>query len=248
MARYAIALLIGLLAVAASAQPLVRAKPKPISSAASTPITQVQTKTFGASANSTTHTLTFTSTPTSGNLLVVCIVADDFMATAPSGWTKAGTGAQDFTGCYIIYKVAGASEPTSVTITIGSSTSCCMQGYEYSGIVSSSPLDQSAAATGQGTTTTINTGTTGTTSQAKELAVAVVAQSTAGSFTLRTVTGWSNTFVDLGSTDSSAVGTTCRINSSTKILAATGTQTTTATLSGNGSGHNNGVIATFLGN
>jgi hypothetical protein len=204
-------------------------------------ITQVQrAPLYISSANATTHTVTFGSTPTNGNLLVLAGASNDVIST-PAGWTLAVQGI-DFKDVKIFYKTAGVSEPTGVTVTIGSSTSCALVAWEYSGMAASSQLDKTASATAQGPTAH-GTGTTAATAQASELLIAVVG--TDGTNTMST-SGWSNSFTaELDGDTTGSAGFETYITTSSRIVSATATYTTTATTSTSGSTHDSGVIATF---
>jgi hypothetical protein len=202
--------------------------------------TNVQRKTYGSSSTSTNHTVTFDSTPTQNNLLVLRATCDDYATNISSGWTQAAS-ALDWTGTYIYYKVAGASEPSSVTLTIGSSTGCAMIADEWSGTAPSSPLDKTASAIGQ--SSPVSTGTTTTTVQADELAIAVVglSETPAG----HNVSAWNNSFTENANVATTASGTQVRVVGASRVLSATGAYTTAATITSPANNHSVGAIATF---
>ncbi len=124
----------------------------------------------------------------------------------------------------IAYKIAGAAEGTDVTVSVSASDDQTITIFEYSGIDTVSPLDQTAA--NAGTPTSCSTGTTPTTSTADELLIAGVGlNGTSG--------GWANTWSN-GFTQQSTVVSTVSIDnqksaSSTadRIVVATGAYETT---------------------
>lgn len=239
---FALVLLLPLTALAQSVVPYRGKAFKPPPAAGGSSFSEVQQKTLASATKNTSHTLTFDTTPTVNNLQVVCITADDYMASPPSGWTQA-VSAQDFTGTYIIYRVVPSSPSASVTVTLPTSVNCNLTGFEYSGCATASPLDVTASAIGQGVGNTISTGTTATTAQANEILVAVAGISSANA-TFATVTAWSNSFVEQAQIASTGGEVNVRQVVATLQVSATGAYTSTATLSG---GENGGVgaIATF---
>jgi hypothetical protein len=149
-------------------------------------VTRVQGNCRGVS-DSTTLTVTMTSTPTNGNLLVMAVGINDGTVSSVSEtgvtWTR-----QVYTGittygydAEIWAGVIGSSASQTITITLtgtylkASAADVC----EYSGLLSSGFLDQNATASGASSNS--STGTTGPTSQANELLagaiVATVSQS-----------------------------------------------------------------------
>lgn len=107
--------------------------------------TQIQkvnaTAVFGTSISAT-----YGTTPTSGRLLVACFVSQDWPTiTPPAGWTlgaslqggaSAGTGHTEV----IYYKISAGTEGT-VTFTVNASRNLDLTIFEYSNIVTSSPVD-----------------------------------------------------------------------------------------------------------
>ncbi|MFQ5618778.1 MAG: hypothetical protein ACE5FR_07375 [Rhodospirillales bacterium] len=211
----------------------------------SVPIAQIQ-KTAVNRATGTSIATTFTTTPVENNLIVGVLVLDktESAYAIPAGFTEAvsefGGGGESI----IFYKVAGAAESKTVTVTgVGGSKPNVLMTMEYEGIAASSPLDVTASAIAATNTSAHSTGTTATTAQAKALAVAAVAfEKEAG-----TSTSWSNSFVEEG-VGMDAVGGATEVSGgfATKILAATGTQETTWTIGGTAS-KGSGCVATFKG-
>ena len=137
----------------------------------------VQSKSAGSSGDVSTLTASFDSAPTNGNLLVATLSYRSGGArTYPSGWAEAvQIGSSINVSASIAWKIAGASESSDVAIsavgTAGGMTICIA---EFSGIATSTPVDQSDTSNVDSTVTTIAIGPTGTLSQADELAIAVV--------------------------------------------------------------------------
>lgn len=204
--------------------------------AAAVGITQVQHNVKGSTASATSHNIVFGSPPTSGNVLILCVVSDTtVLPTPPTGWTTIQAAVGN-SGTYMYWKTAGVSESSTVTVTISASDSCVLSIYEYSNITT---LDQSAQLVSGSNVTAVPTGTTSATTAANELIVCLC-----GMDDVNTVTSWSNSIV----TDQAAVTTGSVTNVSLtvgiKIVSATGTQTSTATVTGL-SNNPSGIIATF---
>lgn len=200
-------------------------------------IAQKQHKSYFSSANATTHNIVLDSTPIQGNLMILCVVSDDAVTSTPAGWT-AVNNASGFCDIFMYWKIAGASESSTISVTINSSDCCILFAYEYSGLTT---LDKTNAATGQGGSNTINTGTTATTTAANELVIALVGS--ASNATGRSISSWSNSLV----ADFSGLTSVTVVLGGVAILvvSATGTYTTTATMNISGSGNDVGIIATF---
>jgi len=112
---------------------------------------------------STTITITKPASTVSGNFLIADITfqgGTTITVTPPAGWTlilRTNNGTSVGTATY--YKVAGGAEPANYTWT---TTSTRQLGgiIRYTGVNNSSPIDVSAAATGNSTTPTAPTVTT----------------------------------------------------------------------------------------
>lgn len=142
----------------------------------------------GASGATITFSPAWPGATTTGNLLVACV---SVLSAGPAGvptitpaanWVQAVTQTIDLgiggtRGRNSIYYIANAaSQSGTVTFTSsGGYMGTCravMVLMEYSGITTSSPLDQTAGASAATSSdTTVNSGTTGTTSQARELLI-----------------------------------------------------------------------------
>lgn len=91
-----------------------------------------------------TWTQSFASTPTSGNLLVVCSShGGGTPAISGAGWTQFATYTTVGT---LWWKIAGAAEPTIISITNpgGVAQQNVVMGAEYSGVDATTPLDTNA--------------------------------------------------------------------------------------------------------
>lgn len=203
-------------------------------------ITQVQVAQYASTTNPATHTIGATqgwAAPVAGNVLIMAVVCDSTVST-PAGWTL-GNSAVDFSGTYIFWKVSAGTE-TSISLTAGGAASMCIGLMEYDNLTT---IDKTANAIGQGTTT-VGTGTTAATTAADELIVVVAGVSNGGT-TPPTVSSWNNSLVSQVSVQASGVGVPITLDLAVKIVAATGTQSGTATLSATGTAHNSGIICTF---
>lgn len=167
---------------------------------------------------------------TAGSLLVLCVNSDTTQGT-PTGWTLDQSQIND-SGLYIFFRISDNSATDSPTFTANFSTAIAYA--EYSGNTAS-PSDVS---TSGGSSTATNagrsTGTTGTTAQADELAVACWGYSA----TVLQLPGGGNNFwsaqtngftevIDVGTTK--VAGTNVGICVAVKDLSSTGTVETTAT-------------------
>lgn len=132
-----------------------------------------------------TVSATFTQAPEAGNLLVAFITASvgvGSIAISNSGWTAGPSIAVGIAGgMAAFYKVAASGGgDTTVTSTATLATFMDLQIFEWDGIDNAVPLDKSATSADSGSGVTSHaTGSTGTLTQANELAVGAVAQVTA---------------------------------------------------------------------
>lgn len=182
-----------------------------------------------------TISVTYAAPPAKYDLLVACLRSNTLIAgiTAPSGWTAANTDDNEDSGFSIgiWYKVAGASESSTVTFTVGN-VATRLHILEFSGVAPASPLDKAPAATDPtGGGTTCATGSTGTLSSALEVAVACVGlNGTSGGGI-----SWNSGFSDVTVEDRLLVG--YLITAATTALNPQATWTTTR--------GRDGVVATF---
>lgn len=135
-------------------------------------------QTAEADENEATATITISQTPTEGNTLIALATVDKSMGTItyPSGWSVAEEyNGTDISG-FIAYKVAGASEGTTFDFTSdGTPRSWAIWSCEYSGMDDTAPFDVSSQDNSEpSAVTSQSTGSTGTLSQADNLALAVL--------------------------------------------------------------------------
>jgi hypothetical protein len=124
-------------------------------------------------------------------------------------------------GQAIFYKVAGGSESSTVTVTVSSGTQMGLQIYEYSGVATTSPLDQTASSTGSSDSPSSGSVTT---TGANELLIAGVVIQASTSFS-----DWTNFFNE--ESDFKNIGGSPKRSyaGADRIVTATGTYSTTAT-------------------
>ncbi len=202
-----------------------------------------QSSTYGSTSDNTSHTITWGTAPVEGNLMVIACTANSGTINTPSGWTEAVTQVSFVKGT-IFYKVAGASEGTSQAITIGNTESFSAVFLEIEGIATSSPLDVTASAGAQGGGNSISTGTTGNTSQANTVLIALAGfRNENGTFN---ITAWSNSFSEVAEV-SSINAADVNMGTAVALLEASSiaTYSTVATLSGSSIGFDVGLIAAF---
>jgi hypothetical protein len=220
-----------------------RSLPAPV---VSTP-TFVQSKS-GASPDAQVSSLqvTLDTAATAGNLLVIGACSDATIAT-PSGWSL-GASAVSAQGAYLFYKIAAGGE-TTITVQPGVARPCAMVAAEYSAIAAS-PLDQTVTAVFSGASSvSASPGTTPSTTQATELAVAAVCPHSFADNAQPVSPSWSNSYTGRGAA-TSAYTTVGAQNSGVfladVVLTSTGTTTTTATWT-NSSQDYGAILATFKG-
>jgi len=192
----------------------------------------------------TSITATFDSTPTQNNLLVSVLGASGGIGTItqPTGWTMVTGTPLDSAGnspnsggrpVACAWKIAGAGESSAVTWS-GNSNAMSCSAIEVSGLVTSSPVDQvTAAAFSNSVVSSLNLGTTGTTTVANEVAIAFCVDAA------RTGQSLTNGFTLVDADGSRAI-------MGYKILSATGTVQTTAAWT-SGTSTCAGGIVTFKG-
>lgn len=191
-----------------------------------------------ANNSGTSLAITLRQTPVEGNLLV-CFFGgklSDANLTGPgAGWTKAvSRGLSTSLAVGIWYKIAASDSATITCTQAGGSAALSLLVREYEG-VSASPLDVTVSNTGN-SITSLNLGTTGTTAQADELALAVAFTGDAPPMRF---TGWSDGFDEVMSLELKGP----KMHVGEKLLSATGTVTVTP--SWETSRNACGVIATF---
>lgn len=209
-------------------------------------IALVQKKGAQSGASVASLAVTLDAPPTAGNLLVACCNSDATVAT-PAGFTLA-VSAVSSQGLYIFYRVVQNGDSATVTFTPSVSDSVAAGVIEYSGLLTSSVLDQTASNTTNSPTASLATGTTGTTSQASELVIVCVGPH-GGAGHPWNLTSWSAGYTSEveepnGLENSGANTSACHIGD--QIVSATGTYSATGTWSASSSNAGAG-IATFKG-
>ena len=194
--------------------------------ASAPPIAQVQKATAVSAGNASSITATYGAAPTQDNLLVlVHHYRTTGTVTLPAGWTTAVVRSEASI-ITIAYKIAGAAEGTGVTVDVGFADDQTLTIFEYSGIDTASPLDQTASNACNPATTSCSTGTTATTSVADELVIAGLGlQGSSGGW----ANTWTNGFTQQSTVESTGGGAAGHSASSTadRIVSATGTFETT---------------------
>lgn len=177
----------------------------------------------GTAGSSMTATLPAATTP--GNTLLIAVGTTGGGVTPPGGFvTDVSANTPGPGGRAALTRKTTAAGETSWAFTVGAYGGGWWAA-EIAGL-DPSPLDQTASSTG--TSASPSTGTTPTTTQADEVAVAVIAASWNA---LPSFASWTNSFaevVDLARDDAWDTG----FGVATRTLTATGTYSTGATLPG----------------
>lgn len=202
-------------------------------------IARITAQTATGSALASTVSATYPGATTAGNLLIAC-VSDNSGGNGDTipGFTSATAdiAVSPNTGGAIFYKVATGSETTITATNTGAGASGMeIAIYEIGGFTGTPTVDKTA--TGGGLTATASTGTTAATTAAAEYAIVM-----SGFLQASTFTSWSNSFALVSNVVSTG---TQRMVTGELVLAATGTQTSTVTISA--SQQVGACIATFKG-
>lgn len=182
-------------------------------------------------------TATYAATPTQGNLLIAILGDDNGSTTlANSGWSSAATVGTSNTNLTILYKIAGASEPTTITSTtdVGASRTE-LAIYEYTGFVGTISLDRTSINSNVVTSgLTLYMPPTSSTSSANELCIAGANWNNSN-----TISSWSNGYNTRNSVNS-------HLFTADSIIASSQNTFTTVVTTGT-AGQTSGAIATFKG-
>jgi len=179
----------------------------------------VQSKT-SASAYGTSDSLTFDSAITEGNLIVVVFgIRNNDTITFPAGYTKTVVSEDVGLKTVIAWKIAAASEPTTLNFSWTSDNYSMIWAGEYSNI-DATPLDDFAVSDSD------NAGVT-------ELASGDVTASTASTLMISAVSvkvdpsafGWTNSFSEIVDLPSS--GANAEIDVASRVVSSTGDYNTT---------------------
>jgi len=198
-------------------------------------ITLIQTTTGGYTT--TTVAATFASVPTPGSLLIAIFgTRQNGTITGPTGWSSAiNQGGGGVPNEAVFYKIAGNSEPTTVTMsTTATGNGNGLQLYEYRGV---STLDTIGSATGTGTAVTSGSLTT---SQPNELVIAALVAQQGTNFANAS---WTNSFTEEQDFTAGGGGGVTVFAGADRITTSTSTYSTTAT--SNASGNWRGQIVAF---
>jgi hypothetical protein len=153
------------------------------------------------SASGSSITLTLSTASTAGDLLVATISdingnCSTDSITAPSGWTRAAHSCRGSAGPVEIWYRPNAPSTSSVLFGTGSSGSN-MRGQlsEFSGVATSSPLDQTGTANNTTAGTSLSVTTSGSIGASGEVAVTSFNTAT-GVTSLSTGSGWTSLVTD----------------------------------------------------
>lgn len=193
-------------------------------------ISLAQTQSGNSGGYNNTNAQTFGSDITAGNFIVLAITAgvaetiDSVVDTRSNSYTlvTSDASAERTTWLYYAQNIAGGSCTITVTFGSGQFPDSIVQAREYSGLATSSVLDVSVSAdSGTDYVNSHPSGTTATTTQADELAIAVVGSSGSTSPVFTVPSGYGNLLEQDGfdAFTYSAIAD--------RILTATGTQSAT---------------------
>jgi hypothetical protein len=200
----------------------------------------VQTSTLLRTENSgATSTLSYTSNLAAGSLSVLCVGNYPSAITSVSGstngaYTRAvnyGDGGNNYVEIWYRANTSAGAETLTITPTSASGNYITAVAQEWSGMATSSPLDQT------GTSGTLTVSTTGATTQANEV-VFTVAVADAGSSNVNWGTPTGYTLIARENDSNTYTG----LQAAQKTVSSTGTQSATHT---NSSVSADTIIATF---
>lgn len=157
----------------------------------------------GSSHNNLLNSLTvsYPAGTTAGNCMVACIQTANgdhpavYMGTiTPDNWILAASVITGLNVTTIWIDPDCAGGETAVTVVTGSAANqqLNVQIYEFSGVVTVSPLDQTSTAVGGPAGSSFTSGTTGTTTNADEAWVGMVGGGLSTPFGINNPPGWSN--------------------------------------------------------
>jgi len=197
----------------------------------------------GAATSSAAQSLGVTITPTSGNNLIASVKARNTGTTVsgPAGWSEAVHVANNNTDVSLWYleNYSGSGAQTYTWSYTAAADSFEVIVAEFSGLATSGSLDRTATNVNASTSTTVSSGTTGTTTTANELWIAALSYD---SNTTRTWSGFTAGFTQ-DKTEDGVGGHGTHLSDAYDIVSSTGTASCSATIST--AQVNSGVIATF---
>lgn len=158
--------------------------------------------------NATSLPITLSAAPTAGNLLIAWANSDATVTIGGTGWT-AGPSVIDGNGAYTWWKVAGASEPASMTFTPSVSDYTTAGILEYSGNTDS-PFDAASSSTHSGGPVSSTTAVTVTTGADHDLGIACgLLHSSSPNVTAPTAPVWTNGWSNVQSQGATPGGYAC---------------------------------------
>lgn len=205
------------------------------------PGTLVQRRTNQSAVAVSSLTGTWSPAPVQGNLLVINGDSDATLTMTSSGFSLAIASVNDV-GLYQWWKIAGASESTSVVLTPSGSASTEIVMEEWSGMAASSPLDKTASGSAAGGSLTIPSGTTAALAQADELGVAAFGWNDSGG--AASGSSYTNSYVEVADIKGLG-GMATNVSVAELALSSTAATSSTATLSFNPGSVKSGLIGTY---
>ncbi len=168
--------------------------------------TLLQSKIAGSDVNVTSLAVVFDSPPTNGNTMIAFLytrAATTVRAISESGWAAILDEGIFQSGFALWWKVAGASESSTVTGTLDSENECNMLIAEIQGAHASAPIDQSALTDSGTDSATSETTQSITPGQNGSCVLAFVAvNENSGTFG----NGWTNSFTVMEKYEGAASG------------------------------------------
>jgi hypothetical protein len=168
-------------------------------------ITRIQGNSVNSSGTGTSQSITLGSGILQGNLVVAAVAcgSNNTTITGPSGWTQAtinqpaGASATIETSIWYMVVPSGHAGETSWTWTFSASHSMyiCIEEWSVNNGWQTSPVDKTANGDTSGsptTSTTIQSGTTATTTQASELWIASLAYKNSAQTESSVTAGWTS--------------------------------------------------------
>lgn len=203
--------------------------------------------TTGGSSDVSSLTVTYSSTPAYGNLLVVAAACGTTNTIASSGWSMLSN--VGVTTAWLYRMADGVT--ASYTVTFSTPTQAVVAWLEYPGPISGyqrSPLQYHDVTTSTSNPNTVTTESTGSTTTIWPLDTLLVMVAPRGFTTTPTGFSWTNSFTTrLTTAATSGATTTARvlINIADKVVTATGSQSSTATWTNAATNNAYGSIVAF---
>lgn len=196
-------------------------------------------------ASTTTVGITYPAATSASNLIIVSITATfstGTLAVTGTGWTNdVQNGSNTYCATAILSRVGDGN--TNYTFSLGvTATDVAIRGIEVSGLdLTGTWTDKAVSNIGAGSTTSPASASSGTTTVADEYAIAA--------FGLHgnalTCIGFSGSFTQIGT--AVTAGTTSSLCTAERVLSATGSYSTTASVSGVGTTGFAAMLVTYKG-